>query len=183
LVQREFPACPLAGTGAVIVDSLGRVLLIKRGKEPRKGCWSIPGGLVELGETLIEAAQREALEETGLIVAVERLIEVVDRIYLEVTPANLNQAEGAVDLPATGPANPGRRDNDRSNSQVRYHYVIVDYLCRIVSGEAHPASDAADLRWVSREEWTKSNLYELEELTIDVIEKGWMMAGTAGIRG
>jgi mutator protein MutT len=81
-MQREFPASPLIGVGAVLVHQ-GRVLLIRRGTEPMKGRWSIPGGLVELGETLHQAVIRETREETGLEVEPLALIEVLDRIHRE----------------------------------------------------------------------------------------------------
>jgi len=150
MTQREYPTAPLVGVGAVIVDGEGRVLLVQRGTEPRKGHWSIPGGLVELGESLIEAVRREALEETGLVIEPVELIEVVDRIFTE-------------------------------NSQIRYHYVIVDYCCRMVSGVAQAASDAAAIHWATPEEWQISNPHHLEPLTIQVIEKGWQQARSAGI--
>ncbi len=82
MLQREFPATPLAGVGAVIVDH-GRVLLVRRGNEPAKGRWSIPGGLIELGETLHQAVMREVHEETGLLVEPMGLVELLDRIYRE----------------------------------------------------------------------------------------------------
>ncbi len=145
MTQREFPATPLLGVGAVIVNSQGQVLLIRRGSEPRKGHWSIPGGLVELGESLTDAVRREALEETGLTVEPVTLIEVVDRIFVE---------EG----------------------RVRYHYVIVDYWCRIRSGQPQASSDAEAICWASPHEWHHSNPYALEPITIQVIEKGWQMA-------
>ena len=81
-MQREFPEAPLMGVGAVVVDG-GRVLLVRRGTEPLKGEWSLPGGLVELGETLTAAVIREVREETGLIVEPLELIELLDRIHRE----------------------------------------------------------------------------------------------------
>lgn len=81
-MAREFPEAPLAGVGAVVVES-GRVLLVRRGHEPLKGRWSLPGGLVELGEGLEEAVRREVQEETGLLVEPVELVEVVDRIHRE----------------------------------------------------------------------------------------------------
>jgi ADP-ribose pyrophosphatase YjhB (NUDIX family) len=80
-MQREYPETPLVGVGAVIVDGAGRVLLIRRGHEPMKGCWSLPGGLLELGETLAEGTQREVREETGLNVQPVELIELFDSIH------------------------------------------------------------------------------------------------------
>jgi mutator protein MutT len=105
------------GVGAVIIDG-DRVLLVKRGHAPLKGEWSLPGGAVELGETLEEAVVREVLEETGLQVAVGPLVEIFERI--EKSP-----------------------DGD-----VAYHFVIVDYACAAVSGRVQHASDADEARWV-----------------------------------
>jgi mutator protein MutT len=81
-MQREFPSAPLVGVGAVVVDQ-GRVLLVRRGTEPLKGQWSLPGGLVELGEGLADAAVREVREETGLTVEAVELVELLDRIHRE----------------------------------------------------------------------------------------------------
>jgi len=81
-MQREFPALPLVGVGAVVVDK-GRVLLVRRGREPLKGQWSIPGGLLEIGESLTAGVAREVLEETGLVVETVELIELLDRIHHE----------------------------------------------------------------------------------------------------
>jgi 8-oxo-dGTP diphosphatase len=81
-MQREFPETPLVGVGAVIVHE-GRVLLVRRGREPLKGHWSLPGGLLELGEALTDGVVREVREETGLIVEPLELVELLDRIHLE----------------------------------------------------------------------------------------------------
>jgi 8-oxo-dGTP diphosphatase len=152
LTQREFPTNPLLGVGAVVVDDLGRVLLVQRGTEPMKGHWSLPGGLLELGETLVEGVKREVFEETGLFVQPEAIVEVVDRIY---------------------------RDSDVKESPVRYHYVVVDYWCRVIGGILKPSSDASEVAWVGRAEWKDTNFYSLELTTVQVIEKGWQMAREA----
>ena len=101
-MEREFPLAPLVGVGAVVVEQ-GRVLLVRRGTEPLKGQWSLPGGMLELGESLTGGVMREVREETGLIVETVELVELLDRI---------------------------QRDGER----VRYHYVLADYLCRVVGG-------------------------------------------------
>jgi ADP-ribose pyrophosphatase YjhB (NUDIX family) len=82
IMQREFPSSPLAGVGAVVVER-GRVLLVQRGREPLKGYWTLPGGLLELGESLSVGVAREVLEETGLVVEPIELVELVDRIHRE----------------------------------------------------------------------------------------------------
>ena len=151
--QREYPSTPLVGVGAVIVNPQGEVLIIQRGTEPRKGLWSIPGGLVELGETLLDAVRREAEEETGLIVAPQAIVEVVDRIYM---------------------------GSEADSERIRYHYVIVDYWCTVVSGEIEAASDASAVAWISPEQWRGKNPYSLESITAQVIEKSWKMAQAAG---
>jgi 8-oxo-dGTP diphosphatase len=144
MLQREFPVAPLVGVGAVVVEQ-GRVLLVQRGTEPAKGKWSIPGGLIDVGESLREAVAREVLEETGLIVEPLELIELLDRIH---------------------------RDGDR----VRYHYVIADYLCRVVGGTLLAASDADAVRWVERAEWNSHSASGIEPITARVIEAGWQRA-------
>ncbi len=120
-MKREYPEYPLVGVGAVIVED-GRALLIRRGQAPLLGEWSLPGGVLECGETLREAVIREAREETGLVVEVDEMLGVYERVI--------------------------RSDDGR----VRYHYVLIDFLCRQVAGELKAASDAAEVGWFSREE-------------------------------
>ena len=118
---RIYPERPIVGVGAVIVSD-DRVLLVRRANEPLKGEWSLPGGAVEVGETLRAAVAREVLEETGLEVEVGPVVEVLDRIRLD----------------------PGRR--------VEYHYVLIDYLCRPTGGSLACASDAEDVAWAGMHE-------------------------------
>jgi len=141
---REFPEAPRIGIGAVIVHQ-GGVLLVQRGREPLKGHWSLPGGLVELGESLQTAVIREIEEETGLLVEPVELIELLDRIH-------------------------------REGERIRYHYVIADYLCRVVGGALKAASDADAVRWVERAEWNSHSALVLDPVTVRVIEAGWQRA-------
>lgn len=128
-MQREFPEHPLIGVGAIIIEA-GRVVLVKRAHPPIQGQWSIPGGVLEIGEMVREAAIREAGEETGLIVEPGELLGVYDRIL----------------------RNPEHR--------VQYHYVLIDFLCRRVGGELHASSDAAEVGWFRREDLAGLNLAE-----------------------
>jgi len=147
-VQREFPQAPLVGVGAVIVHE-GRVLLVRRGREPLKGHWTLPGGLLELGEALEDGVTREVREETGLIVEPLELVELIDRI---------DHVSG------------------RESERVRYHYVIADYLCRVAGGALCAASDADEVRWVERSEWSSHSALALDPITVRVMEKGWQQA-------
>jgi ADP-ribose pyrophosphatase YjhB (NUDIX family) len=144
MLQREYPLSPLVGVGAVIVQE-GRVLLVQRGREPMMGRWTIPGGLIEIGESLLEAVVRETREETGLDVEPVQLIELLDRIH-------------------------------REEGRVRYHYVIADYLCRVVGGTLAAADDAAAVRWVERAEWNSHSALAIDPSTVRVVEAAWQRA-------
>jgi ADP-ribose pyrophosphatase YjhB (NUDIX family) len=152
-MQREFPQTPLVGVGAVVVHE-GRVLLVRRGSEPLKGHWTLPGGVLEVGETLVEGVAREVREETGLLVEPLELVELVDRIHHE----RIHPESG------------------REAGRVRYHYVIADYLCRVTGGELRAASDADAVRWVERAEWNSHSALVLDPITVRVIEEGWQRA-------
>lgn len=128
-MRREFPEVPLIGVGAIIIEG-DRVVLVKRSHPPLQDEWSIPGGVLEIGELVREAAVREAREETGLTVEPLELLGVYDRV--------LRNAE----------------------KRVQYHYVLVDFLCRRVAGDLSAASDAAEVRWFQREELGTLNLAE-----------------------
>jgi len=135
---REYPDNPLVGVGAVIVEA-GRVLLIRRGTAPLLGEWSLPGGVVECGETLRYAVAREASEETGLMVNPGEMLGVYERVIRD---------EGG---------------------QVRYHFVLIDFLCHPAGGELKAGSDAADVRWFTRGELPGLNLaFDAN----DVVQKG-----------
>lgn len=146
--SREYPDRPVVGVGGVVIEN-GRALLIRRGSEPLRGQWSIPGGTLELGESLQEGVARELQEETGLQVRVLDLIEVFDRIF----PGNGNSGLAA----ETGP---------------RFHFVIVDYLCQRISGDAQAGSDVTDVAYASEEELEK---YELTEAAARVLKKAFAM--------
>jgi ADP-ribose pyrophosphatase YjhB (NUDIX family) len=154
--DREFPPRPIVGVGAVVLDG-DSVLLIRRGQEPLKGEWSIPGGAVEIGEPLDAAVTREVREETGLDVDVGPVVEVLDRI---------------------------RPDEDAARP--RFHYVLVDFLCRPRAADAAlprasartpppltPSSDADEARWVPLDSLAH---YAVAAATIRVIHKAVEMA-------
>lgn len=166
MTQREFPTQPLIGVGGVVFDDLDRVLLVRRAREPLLGHWSLPGGLLELGETLVEGVRREVAEETGLIVEPRAIVEAVDCIYRY---DSFERRNSGPELQISGPQVP----------QIRYHYVIVDYWCRLTGGDFRPSSDASQVAWVSRVEWNDRNFYSLESITMQVIKKGWRMAKEA----
>src|SRR5215475_1802442 len=126
-MTREYPDRPLIGVGAIIIEG-DRVVLVKRGHPPLAGEWSIPGGVLEVGETLREAAVREALEETGLTVEPRELLGVFDRV--------LRDAAG----------------------RTQYHYVLIDFLCRRLTGDPHAGGDALEAHWFSQEEVAKLSL-------------------------
>ena len=128
-MAREYPDRPVVGVGGVVIHN-DRALLIRRGTEPLLGQWSIPGGTLELGETLQQGVARELFEETGVEVKVLELIEVFDRIFTE--PAKDNPSEKE-----KGP---------------RFHFVIVDFLCQWISGEAKAASDVTDVAYAAENE-------------------------------
>jgi 8-oxo-dGTP diphosphatase len=150
--RREFPDRPVVGVGGVVILD-GRALLIRRGSEPLKGQWSIPGGILELGETLIEAVRRELREETSLDVRVLDLIEVFERIF-----------PGADANPSVQLAVPPRP---------QYHFVIVDYLCEAIAGSPRAGSDVTDVAFVCEEDLSA---YNLTPAATRVIRKAFAMA-------
>jgi ADP-ribose pyrophosphatase YjhB (NUDIX family) len=138
-MKRDYPERPLVGVGAVIVED-DRVLVVRRATEPLKGQWSIPGGALELGETLRAGAAREALEETSLTVEVGEVLEVLDRI--------IHDASG----------------------KTQYHYVLIDFLCRRLGGEAKAGSDVSEVRWLQRAELDS---FEIADSAAAVIRKAF----------
>jgi 8-oxo-dGTP diphosphatase len=137
-MAREYPEHPVVGVGAVVVRD-GRALIIKRAHEPRKGEWSLPGGLLELGESLTDAVRREIREETSLEIEVGPIIETFDRVH--------------------------RDDQGR----IRYHFVIVDFVCWSAHGDAVAGSDADDVAWVTEQE---IDAYKINTHARAVINRG-----------
>lgn len=140
-MKREYPEAPLVGVGAIIIDG-DRVALVKRGNPPLQGKWSIPGGVLEVGETLRKAAVREALEETGLTVEPGELLGVFERF--------LPDPEG----------------------RMQYHYVLIDFLCRRMAGELRAGDDADEVRWFRRADLAELELSrETKEVILKGFEK------------
>ena len=147
-MAREYPERPVVGIGGVVIED-GRALLIRRGSEPLRGQWSIPGGTLELGESLQAGVARELQEETGLEVRVLDLIEVFDRIF------------------------PAETDGGSSSGlRPKFHYVIVDYLCERISGEARAASDVTDVAFAREEELEK---FQMTETATRVLRRAFAM--------
>ncbi len=146
--SREYPERPVVGIGGVVIDQ-GRTLLIRRGSEPLLGEWSIPGGTLELGESLQEGVVRELLEETGIEVRVLDLIEVFDRVFPE---------DGAIGAEA--------------KRKPRFHFVIADYLCERLGGEPRAGSDVTDVAFAREEEFAR---FHLTETATRVLKKAFAM--------
>lgn len=142
-MRREYPEAPIVGVGAVVIEG-AKVLLVRRGHAPLKGEWSLPGGALELGETLQQGVVREVLEETGLGVEPVGMIEVLDRIT-----------------------------HDEVSGQIHYHYVLIDFVCRVTGGTLRCGSDADEARWVDRDELHEQGGYGLAPVTMRVIEKAF----------
>lgn len=147
-MAREYPERPVVGIGGVVIEN-GRALLIRRATEPLLGHWSIPGGTLELGESLQAGVARELREETGLEVRVLDLIEVFDRIFPSEAPGQTAE-----------------------NRNPRFHYVIVDYLCERISGEVRAGSDASDVALVAEADLAK---FHLTETATRVLRKAFAM--------
>ena len=140
--RRKYPDRPVVGVGGVVLRD-GAVLLVKRAREPLAGQWSLPGGAVELGETLEQAVVRELQEETGLSVRVLGFVEAFERITRD-------EAE-----------------------RLRYHYVLLDYLCEPVSGSLQAGSDVTAAAWVRPEEFAD---YQLSAKATAVCQKALALA-------
>jgi 8-oxo-dGTP diphosphatase len=138
-MTRRYPKHPLPGVGALILRRKS-ILLVQRARDPLKGYWSLPGGLIEPGEKIEDALIREVREETGLIVRPKKLFEIFERI--------MPDAEG----------------------RAEYHYILHDYLCKVVGGELLAGDDASRVAWVER---AKLKNLQLTEGTLEVIERAF----------
>ena len=127
--DRRYPKRPMVGVGAILIRR-DRILMAQRGKEPLKGWWSLPGGALEIGESLENAVRREALEETGLEIRPLRVFEIFERI--------IRDGSGAPE----------------------YHYVLIDYLCRATGGMLRPGDDVCAVEWVRRRDLRKRQITE-----------------------
>jgi len=127
--NRRYPQRPILGVGALILEA-GRILLVERGREPLKGWWSLPGGVVEVGEKLEAAIRREVLEETGLVIDAPNLFEIFERII---------------------PDDQGKPE---------YHYVLMDYLCGVAGGTLLAGDDVSRVEWVSQRNLERYRLTE-----------------------
>ena len=137
-MKRDYPEHPIIGVGAVIVRG-DRALLIRRATEPLKDEWSVPGGVLELGEKLRIGTAREALEETGLTVEVGEVLDVFDSIFPD------------------------------SDGRTQYHFVLIDFLCRPLAGEAKAGSDVSEVSWVKEDQLLELNL---RDSIAEVVRKG-----------
>jgi 8-oxo-dGTP diphosphatase len=141
-MKRDYPERPVIGVGAVIVSG-DRALLVRRATDPLKGEWSVPGGMLELGEKLRDGAAREAREETGLQVEVGEVLDVFDSIFTD------------------------------DDGRTQYHYVLIDFLCQAIAGDAAAGSDVSEVKWATESELAGM---QLRESIAHVVRKGLVAA-------
>lgn len=139
---RSYPKTPLVGVGVLTFNSEQKILLVQRGNEPAKSLWSLPGGLVELGERVRDAGIREVKEECNIDIEPLDVISVVDLILQD------------------------------SDGKIKYHYVLIDYLAKFISGELRPQSDVIAAEWFSQQQLAE---LDIPEVTREVIEKAFKM--------
>lgn len=137
-MSREYPELPIPGVAAVVIRN-DAILLVKRGQEPSQGVWGLPGGVVELGETIEEAVSREVKEETGVDISPVRLLTVLDSVTKD------------------------------ESGKIRYHYILFEFLCKFLRGEPKASSDVQAAMWVSLNSlgsvnimpWTRKFIYKI----------------------
>ena len=134
-MKREYSKRPILGVGAVVIED-GKVLLVKRGKEPSIGEWSLPGGRVKLGESIRDAIAREIFEETGLDIDIGDVVEILERIFID------------------------------KKGKVKYHYLLVDFLASPKGGNLMASSDALDAAFFGKDEMDLMNLPAVTEEVI-----------------
>jgi ADP-ribose pyrophosphatase YjhB (NUDIX family) len=165
--KREFPEWPLVGVGGVVIDDK-RALLVRRAREPALGEWTIPGGLLEVGETLTAAVERELREETGILVRALELIEALERIF-----GDSGEMRAASHAMVANAPNDELARTTGARPRPRYHYVILDYLCERVGGEPAINSEVSALAFVAEEELWK---YALTPEATRVLHKAFAMS-------
>ena len=116
--SRRYPGAPLVGVGVAVFNEAGEILLVQRGRPPRVGTWGLPGGLIDLGERLVDASMREVMEEVGITIEVGDLVTTYESIHLD------------------------------EQGQIEYHYVVLEYWARYLDGDAVAQDDAAAVAWV-----------------------------------
>lgn len=148
-LARRYPDAPLVGTATVVINTQGQVLLVQRGRPPRQGSWGLPGGLLDLGEKLADGARREVMEECGVDVEIVELVAAFEPLYWD------------------------------EEGQLEYHYVVLDYWGRYLSGEPTASDDAATVAWVSAEELPAYNLLPDSAGVVRTALARWRAATTA----
>ncbi|MEX2721655.1 MAG: NUDIX hydrolase [Candidatus Wukongarchaeota archaeon] len=128
-MKRRYPDAPIVGVSALVIRK-DKVLLVRRGKEPDRGRWSIPGGVIETGETIENALKREVFEECGVKIRVKQLLDVVEKIFFD------------------------------SQGKAEFHYILLSYLADYLEGDIHPASDVLEVKWVGKEDIEKLDVIE-----------------------
>ena len=154
-MSREYPDRPIAGVGVVVLRD-NMVLMIRRGREPRRGQWSIPGGKQRLGETWRDTAAREVREETGVEIDVVGIVDVVDAIVRDGDPPRPGTADGAANDDAKEGTGQGAGNLTPLRERVRYHYTLIDCAALWTGGEPVAGGDAAHAEW-----WPLDQLDEL----------------------
>jgi 8-oxo-dGTP diphosphatase len=144
-MKRDYPDRPIVGVGAVIIHE-GRALIVQRAYEPRKGEWTVPGGVLEVGETLRAGVEREVLEETGLVVKAGDVVDVFENIWPD------------------------------ANGKTEFHFVLIDFMCELISGDLKPATDVSNARWITPNELPSLELIGKTSLAI---RKGFEKKGIA----
>lgn len=142
-LPRRYPSAPLVGVAAAVFDDIGRILLVKRGKPPSQGKWGLPGGLLDLGEKLIDGAAREVREECGIEVEVKEVVGVFEPIVRDATG-----------LP-------------------EYHYIVIDYWAKYLSGEAVAGDDADEVVWAAMDALDEYELTNSLPIILDAYQ-AWL---------